>query len=188
MTAGGGDRWRSLGTDGPHIEVVEYNPDWRRVFEREAAAILGECRPWITDVHHIGSTSVPGLAAKPILDIMPIAAGTDDAARAVPRMEVLGYLYRGDNGIPGRFYFDRVDGGRAVAHVHMFPARHAHVESHLVFRDYLRARPFAARDYERLKRALASKYRDDRQAYTDSKAGFITGIIETAMSHSAATP
>ena len=167
--------------------MVEYNPEWSMVFEREATAILGECRPWITDVHHIGSTSVPGLAAKPVLDIMPIAASADDAATAVPRMEVLGYLYRGDNGIPGRLYFDRVEGGRAVAHVHMFPAGHLDVRKHLVFRDHLRTHRDSAHDYERLKRELASRYRDDRRAYTDSKAEFITGIIETAMSRSAAT-
>ena len=179
------DRWRSLGTDGAHIKIVEYDPEWPRVFEREAEAILEECRPCITEVHHIGSTSVTGLAAKPVLDMMLVVASPDDGTKAVPKMTKLGYLYSGESGIPGRFYFDRVVDGRTVAHVHMFPARHPDVRNHLAFRDYLRAHPDAAQDYERLKRKLASKYRDDRRTYTDAKAEFINMIIETAMSQPA---
>ena len=164
------DPWRSLGTRGGHVEIAEYSPDWPRIFEREAAAIMAACRPWVTEVHHVGSTSVPGLAAKPVLDMMPIAAGTPEGLEAVPRMTALGYLYSGENGIPGRFYFrqGRVD-GRTVAHVHMLPVGHPDARKHLVFRDHLRTHPDAAREYERLKRELASKYRDDRRTYTDAK-------------------
>ncbi len=117
-------RWRSLGTEGRHVEIVAHRPAWPEVFTFEAAAILEACRPWVTEVHHIGSTSVPGLAAKPVLDMMPIAANPEDGATAVPKMTALGYRYRGENGIPGRFYFDRIVDGRTVAHVHMFPAGH----------------------------------------------------------------
>ena len=173
--------WHSLGTPGEHIEIVEYNADWPRVFEREAAAILAACRPLITEVHHVGSTSVPGLAAKPILDILPVAAGVAEAHEAVSRMTALGYRYRGENGIAGRFYFDMVVDGRTVMHVHMFPSGHPEVQRHLVFRDHLRMNPDVAREYERLKRELASRYRDDRQTYTDSKAAFITGVIDAEL-------
>ena len=172
--------WRSLGTQGGHVEITEYNPEWPRVFEREAAAILKACRPWITNVHHIGSTSVPGLAAKPVLDIVPVAVTPAECAKAVPEMKNLGYRYRGENGIPGRFYFDRLVDGRTVVHAHMLPVGHLQVRQHLVFRDYLRTHPDAARDYEQLKRTLASKYRDDRPAYTQAKAEFTSGIIEAA--------
>ncbi len=175
------DLWQSLGTPGGYVEIVAYRAEWPRVFEREAAAILEACDPWVTEVHHIGSTSVPGLAAKPILDMMPIAAGAAEGFEAVVRMERLGYRYRGENGIPGRFYFNRFVDGRTVAHVHMLPVGHPDAEKQLAFRDYLRSHPEAARDYERLKRRLAVKYRNDGQAYTDSKAEFIDGIIATAM-------
>ncbi len=175
------DAWQSLRTPGEHIEIVEYRADWPRVFEREAAAILAACRPLIAEVHHIGSTSVPGLAAKPILDVLPVAAGQADAAEAVSRMTALGYRYRGENGIAGRFYFDRVVDGRTVMHVHVFPAGHPEIRRHLAFRDYLRTNPDIAREYERLKRELATRYRDDRRAYTDAKAAFITRVIEAAM-------
>ena len=175
------DRWQSLGTRGGHVEISEYSPDWPRTFDREAAAIMRACRPWVTEVHHVGSTSVPGLAAKPLLDMMPIAAGPAEGLQAVPRMTAFGYLYDGESGIPGRFYSDRVVDGRTIAHVHMLPVGHPDARKHLVFRDHLRTHPDAAREYERLKRELASKYRDDRRTYTDSKADFINGIIETAM-------
>ena len=174
------DPWKSLGTQTGHVEIAEYSPDWPLVFEREAAAILEACSPWVTEVHHVGSTSVPGLAAKPILDMMPIAAGPAEGLEAVPRMTALGYLYDGESGIPGRFYFDGVVDGRTVAHVHMLPEGHPAASKHLVFRDHLRTHPDAAREYELLKRELASKYRDDRCTYTDSKADFISAIIEAA--------
>lgn len=179
MTAA--DGWRSLGTPGRHVEIAEYSPGWPRVFERESAAILEACCPWVAAVHHVGSTSVPGLAAKPVLDMLPVAAGLAEALEAVPRMEALGYRYRGENGIAGRFYFEKSVDGRTVAHIHLFPAGHPAIYTHLAFRDYLRAHPDAARDYERLKRELAAKHRNDREAYTDAKTAFIQGIIAVAM-------
>ncbi|MYB84638.1 MAG: GrpB family protein [Chloroflexi bacterium] len=174
-------RWHSLGTQDGRIEIVEYNPDWPRLFEREAAAIRESCHPWVVEVHHVGSTAVPGLAAKPVLDVMPVAAGPADALEAVSPMTSLGYRYRGENGIKGRLYFEKAVDGRIVAHAHMFPPGHPAIRTHLAFRDYLRTHPGAARDYERLKRELAAKHRNDREAYTDAKAAFIEGIITAAM-------
>lgn len=173
-------RWGLLGTAGAHIEIVEYSPEWPRVFECEAAAILEVCRLWITAVHHVGSTSVAGLAAKPILDIVPIVSSPAEGSRAVCMMESLGYRYRGENGIAGRFYFDKIIAGRTVVHAHMFPVNHPDVSKHLMFRDYLRAHPDAAHEYAQLKRELASKYRDDRWNYTDAKSEFISKIIKIA--------
>ena len=173
--------WRSLGTQGGHIEIVEYNPGWPLAFEREAAAIEDACGPRVVEVHHVGSTSVPGLAAKPILDVMPVAAGPEEAFEAVSRMTALGYRCLGEYGIPGRLYFEKTVGGREVAHAHMFPSGHPAIRTHLAFRDYLRAHPDAARDYERLKRDLAAKHRNDREAYADAKAAFIEGIITAAL-------
>ena len=173
--------WHSLGTQGGRIEIVDYNPGWPRLFEREAAAILQACAPWVVEVHHVGSTAVPGLAAKPVLDVMPVAAGPAEALEAVSRMTALGYRYRGENGIAGRCYFEKAVDGRTVAHVHMFPLGHPAVRTHLAFRDYLRTHPDAARDYERLKWDLAAKYRNDRGAYTSAKAAFIEDIIAAAL-------
>lgn len=130
------DRLRSLGAPGGHVGIAGYSPDWPRIFEREGAAILTACRPWVTDVHRVGGTSVRGLAAKPIPGTMPIASGAAEGIEAVSRMSALGYRYRGENGIAGRFYCDRVVDGRTVAHVHMLPLGHPGIQRMLVFRDH----------------------------------------------------
>ena len=174
------DRWKSLGVQSGLVEIARYNAAWPRVFELESEAILGACRPWVTSVHHIGSTSVPGLAAKPILDLMPIAAGPQDCLEAVSRMIGLGY-HEGEMGIQGRSYFNKIVDERTVVHAHMFPAGHPAAEKHLVFRDHLRAHPDALREYESLKRTLASKHRDNREAYTNGKAKFVGRTIEAAL-------
>ena len=175
-------RWESLGTDGAHIEIVEYRAEWARMFELERAAILETCSPWVDDVHHVGSTAVPGLPSKPILDILPVVGSPAAAERVVAPMTTLGYLYRGENGIPGRFYFDKVVDGRTVVHNHMFPEDHPDVAKMVGFRDYLRTHEEAAIEYARLKQELASRFRNDRAAYTDSKEDFINRIVSAAQS------
>ena len=176
--------WRSLGTDGGHVEIVEYRPEWAEIFERERGAILEGCRPWVMEVHHVGSTSVPGLGAKPILDIMPVVASPNDGERAVEPMTTQGYKYRGENGLRGRFYFDKIVDGRTVVHCHMYPQGHSDVRKLVAFRNQLRTDSVMARDYERLKRELALKYRDDRPAYTDAKGTFVNEITTAALAES----
>ena len=176
--------WSLLGTDGGHIEVAEYRPEWAEIFGRERAAIIDGCGPWVMEVHHVGSTSVPGLAAKPLLDIMPVVANPDDGEDAVKPMATLGYRYREDNGLPGRFYFDKIVDERTVVHAHMYPQNQFDVRKLMAFRDHLRSHREAALAYEGLKRELASKYRNEREAYTDSKTAFIKCITEAALADS----
>ena len=176
--------WSPLGTDAGHIEIVEYRPEWRVIFEKEKGAILERCRPRVIEVHHVGSTSVPGLAAKPLLDIMPVVANPDDGESAVEPMTTLEYRYRGDNGLPGRFYFDKIVDGRTVVHTHMYPQDHFDVRKLVAFWDHLRSHHEAALAYEGLKRELASKFRDDRVSYTDAKGAFINEITAAALADS----
>ena len=178
---GSSNSWGLLGADGGHVEIVDYRPAWAEIFERERAAIIETCSPWVMEVHHVGSTSVPGLAAKPILDIMPVVASPDDGENAVEPMTALGYRYRGENGLPGRFYFDKIVDGRTVVHCHMYPQDHSDVRKLVAFRDRLRTDRETASEYERLKRELASKYRDDRESYTDGKGAFVNETTATAL-------
>ena len=176
--------WGLLGTEKGHVEIVEYRPEWAEIFERERAAILETCGPWVMEVHHVGSTSVPGLAAKPILDIMPVVASPKDGENAVEPMTTLGYHYTEENELPGRFYFDKIVGGLTVVHFHMYTQDHSDVRKLVAFRDQLRTDSVIARDYERLKRELALKYRDDRPTYTDAKGAFINEITALALAES----
>jgi len=177
------DIWASLGTVGKHIEVVDYRPEWPQVFERVAAELVSACHPWVTEVHHVGSTSVPGLAAKPILDVMPVVDTPEGGEQAVEAMTALGYQYRGEYGIPGRFYFVKNVESRRVVHVHMLPVGHSQMAM-VTFRDYLRANPAVAVEYERLKLRLAVEYQDERDAYTDAKGEFILRTVAAALDDS----
>jgi GrpB-like predicted nucleotidyltransferase (UPF0157 family) len=169
-----------LGTPGGHIELAEYDPRWPEIFAYEAARIRAACPGVFARIEHIGSTSVPGLCAKPILDIMPGAASFEDGLRAVAPLVKIGYVYFGENGITGRHYYDLTVGGRVVVHVHVFALGSPDWERHLLFRDYLRAHPKTAAEYAALKRGLAARHRDERAAYTDAKSGFINAVVEQA--------
>jgi len=125
-------------------------------------------------VHHVGSTSVPGLAAKPIIDLMPVVGDLAEIDRLRGRVEALGYGWHGELGIAGRRYctLDDQAGVRAVQ-LHIFQANSPHVERHVALRDYLRAHPEVARAYENEKRRAQSLHPDDSHRYTDEKAAWI---------------
>jgi GrpB-like predicted nucleotidyltransferase (UPF0157 family) len=163
------------------VIIVDYDPAWLERYEAERARILSAIAPWVAAIEHIGSTSVPGLGAKPIIDIMVAVRSLDDAMQCVEPLGVLGYQYHPEfeDTLPERRYFNR--GPRDDRyHLHMVELTSGFWERHLLFRDYLRAHPEAAQEYERLKRDLAARHRDDRGAYTDAKAAFVRSIEEKA--------
>ena len=164
-----------------HITVVPYDPAWPGLYEAEAQAIAGVLGQRLTAIHHIGSTAVPGLAAKPIIDIMPVVHSLSgaDAARGV--LEALGYEYLGEFGIPGRRYLRR--GGDERTHqVHIFAeGDRENIARHLAFRDYLRAHPDVCAEYAALKRALAARYPYDIESYCDGKADFVKKYESLAL-------
>ncbi len=160
------------------VIIVDYDPFWAQMFEDEKVYILKALSDLVIRVEHVGSTSVSGLAAKPIIDIMVIVPDRKTGEKSIAPLTALGYEYRGELGIPGRFYFTK--GIPRTYHLHMYPLGHSEVDRHLLFRDYLRAHPGAARKYAKLKYALAEKYRDDREAYTEAKTDFIRAIETNA--------
>ncbi len=156
------------------VVIVDYDPHWAEMFETEKTLILDALPGLGVTVEHIGSTSVPGLAAKPIIDMIVIVPDPTTGEKCIAPLVALGYAYRGENGIPGRFYFGK--GRPHTHHLHMYPRGHPEIERHLLFRDYLRAHPDAAREYAELKRALAEKFRNEREAYTEAKTDFVKSI------------
>jgi GrpB-like predicted nucleotidyltransferase (UPF0157 family) len=155
------------------VTLAAYDPAWPQLAARHAErlAVLGGT---LVAVHHIGSTSVPGLAAKPIIDLMPLVTSLAalDAERG--RLEALGYDWHGEFGIAGRRYCALCDAaGNRLAHVHFFSADSPQVERHIAFRDYLRAHAAAARAYEREKRRARELHPEDSHAYTDEKAAWV---------------
>lgn len=168
--------WEELGTANDEIEVVTHRDKWVAAFESESKRIMLHCSGILTAIEHIGSTSVPGLAAKSVLDIMlGLATGTD-GEKLVKPMTDLGYEFLGEYGIEGRYFFVLKHQNRTVVHAHGFAITNDNWHRHLFFRDYLINHPDARKEYERIKLKLAEQYRKDRKAYSDGKSDFIRSI------------
>ena len=140
----------------------------------------------VAAVEHVGSTAVPGLPAKPTIDILVVVPDPASGRKAVAPLTAIGYEFRGELGIPGRFYFSK--GLRRTHHLHLYPRGHPEIARLLLFRDYLRAHPEAARAYADLKLALAERFPNDREAYTEAKSGFIKSIEEKTRALGGGSP
>jgi len=159
------------------VEVVPHNPEWRSLFQQEADAITLPLGANFAAIHHIGSTSIPGIFAKPIIDILIEVENIQQVDEQVTAMENLGYAAMGEFGIPGRRYFrkDNTEGDR-THHVHIFQVGSPEIGRHLAFRDYLIAHPQEAQVYSELKQQLAKAYPHDIEAYMDGKDAWIKVI------------
>jgi len=164
------------------IELVPPNPDWPERFAEEAArlrAILPA--ELLIDLEHIGSTAVPGLPAKPVIDLLAIVRDLDAAkARLVAPLEAAGYAYRDRGPDTDRLFFVKglpPSAPHRTHHLHIMEEGPGALK-HLAFRDYLRDHPGEAGRYAELKRDLASRFRDDREAYTEGKGDFIEEVLD----------
>jgi GrpB-like predicted nucleotidyltransferase (UPF0157 family) len=168
--------------DPDPVILLPYNPEWPRMFERERARLEPLIREYIFSFEHVGSTSVPDLAAKPVIDILIGVKTLADDKYFVPLMVSAGYVYIQvyEEQLPERRYLKKQVKGRHTHHLHMAETTSAFYRDHLLFRDYLRTHPETAKEYETLKRQLAIKFKHDREAYTDSKADFIQGVLQKA--------
>lgn len=160
------------------VEIAEYDPAWPERFRAladRAASALGELA---LCVEHVGSTAVPGLAAKPVIDL-DVVVRPQDVQRAVQRLASLGYVHRGELGVPGRHAFTPPP-GEAKHHLYLCAAGSRGLADHLRFRDHLRADPAAAARYASLKRGLAERHRDDPEGYQRGKRAFIDALAAAA--------
>lgn len=155
------------------VEVVEYDPTWTGKFEEESGKIRRLFDSELVAIHHIGSTSVPGLDAKPIIDMMPVVRQIERVDGLIGHMEALGYRSFGEHGIPGRRFFAKGEDVRTV-HVHIFEAEDEGVVRHLAFRDYLMAFPDVRIEYAALKKQLASQHPDDIESYIQGKQEWVS--------------
>lgn len=160
------------------VRIADHDPEWPRRFARwheRLTAALGEVA---LRVEHVGSTSVPGLPAKPVLDLQVSVARLVDEDAYVPPLERCGLQLRSRDDLH-RFFRPFPDRPREV-HVHVCAAGSAWERDHLLFRDYLRATPHACQAYAAVKREAAARWADDRLAYTDAKSGVILRLMEDA--------
>ncbi len=162
------------------LEVVDSSDRWPALYEREAERLRRALGDHIVRIHHIGSTSVPGLAAKPIIDILLEVRSVEALDGCAAAMRCLGYEPRGEFGIPGRRYYPK-GGDQRTHHVHAFAADDPHVLPHLAFRDYLRTHPESAAAYADVKRQAAAAHATDPEGYMDDKHAFVERTVEKAV-------
>ena len=174
-----------------HVVLADYSPAWPQIAAAHADR-LRALGPPLVAVHHIGSTSVPGLTAKPIIDLMPLVTDLAELDQQRARLEALGYEWHGELGIPGRRYCTLSDAtGARIVQLHCFQAGSPHAARHLAFRDYLRAHPEAARAYETEKRRARDLHPNDSHAYSDEKSPWIQTTEATALTwlaHQSSSP
>lgn len=169
-----------LGLNRKIVEVVSYRPQWKLLFEDERKLLKKAVGEYAIEIEHIGSTSVFGLDAKPIIDIVVAVEKIEDAEKCVPPLENIGYEYRGEQGIAGRYYFSKGTPTLSTHHLNVVEINGDFWKSHILFRDYLRQHDDAAAEYGNLKRKLAAKYKNNRKEYTESKAEFIEKVLTAA--------
>ncbi|WP_137156360.1 GrpB family protein [Rhizobium sp. FKL33] len=161
---------------GEPVIIVAYDPAWPEIFEalrRRIAAALG---PVAKAVEHVGSTAVPGLAAKPIIDIDVVIADETALPAAINGLAAIGYAHQGEKGVAGRHAF-AAPAGLAQHHLYVCAEGSPELRRHLAFRDRLRAEPDLAAAYGALKQRLAAEYGRDRDGYTQAKTAFIEAAL-----------
>jgi GrpB-like predicted nucleotidyltransferase (UPF0157 family) len=165
------------------IEVVPYNPSWRNEFENESKRVTSALGENVVVVHHIGSTAIPNIYAKPIVDLLVEVKDITQVGDRNWAMEALGYEVMGEFGISGRRYFRKDnEAGIRTHHIHTYEVASSEVERHLAFRDYIIAHPEDAQKYSDLKRELVKKLSiDDIEGYMNGKDAFIKEMEKRAV-------
>ena len=167
----------SIKVDFFKVEVAPHDPTWRRSFETESKLIALALRDNVVAIHHIGSTAIPQIHAKPIIDMLVEVKDIIKLDTQSSEIEALGYQAMGEFGISGRRFFRKGnEAGIRTHHIHTFEVASPQIERHLAFRDYMISHPEDAQQYSELKRELANKYHDNIQGYMDGKDGFIKAM------------
>ena len=168
------------------VEIHDYKPLWADEFQRIGSSLRHALGDTAHRIDHIGSTSVVGLAAKPVIDVQISVCSLEPMGAYLPQLEALGYRWRADNPEKTKRYFREAAGGRRT-HIHVRKRGSWHEQYALLFRDYLRLHVDDQRIYEGVKRQLAARYPHDRHAYTDAKSDIFWELIRRADGWAAET-
>ncbi|WP_342501389.1 GrpB family protein [Bacillus sp. FSL W7-1085] len=165
-----------LGLPRGEVFLVPWSIEWAKEFESEKRKIIGDIGQYIINVHHIGSTAVKGLSAKPIIDIAIEIEHFFDGEKCVIALEALGYSYKGTDVLPERHYFNK--GEPRTHQIHMYQRHNKYLLEQLNFRDYLRNNEQARSEYQQLKLKLSRLHGNDKHKYAHEKTDFIKSILE----------
>ncbi len=164
-----------LGLKRGELCVSPYREEWKNLFEIEKRDIEKAIGDYIEDIQHVGSTSIPGMPAKPILDIAIAVKNFEEARICIEPLCKMGYTFKGENGIPRRHYF--LKGEPCTHHIHLLEKISEEWEKLILFRDYLRSNQKTAEEYKELKRDLLQRLQGDRKAYQAAKTDFVAAVI-----------
>jgi len=167
-----------IGLQRKKVELLPYNPAWQRLYQEEAKFLRSVIEKDVLDIQHVGSTSIPGAEAKPIIDIAIGVENLKKAEKYVKPLTQLGYEYKYNAGIRGRRFFAKGSEKNRTCYIHIVKLDGRIWKNFIFFRDYLRKHKTTVKEYNELKERLAKKYKNDRYAYTAQKDSFIKGIIK----------
>lgn len=162
------------------VEVRDYDPAWKVEFEDEKNVLLQHFPREILEVSHGGSTSVPDMRSKPIIDMFAVVPNLADAESLRERLEALGYHYRGEEGVPGRILFAKGPEEKRTHHLNLVEKTNEQWLNHISLREYYIRHPDVARQYMELKESLAKQFPNDRGDYGKGKKEFIQSVLERA--------
>lgn len=165
------------------VELLPHDPAWAALAVTYAEALAGLLGDNLIVVHHIGSTAIPGIRAKPIIDLLPVVADLAAVDRARPALEAAGHAWKGEFGLPGRRYLPRDDAatGRRLMHLHLYERGSHEIARHLAFRDYMRGHPKEAAAYEAEKLRCMALEPGDRARYSEAKGPWIEAAERRAL-------
>ncbi len=161
------------------VVIVKYDQQWVKTFRTLRDEIAPFLNGLIVGIEHVGSTAIRGVAAKPIIDMDVIVRSREDIPRVIEKLSTLGYRHLGDLGIAGREAFESPK-GKPSHHLYVCNFDSRELRRHLAFRDYLRNHPDDALRYSELKKSLAGRYGNERDAYTEAKKDFVEKILRSA--------
>jgi GrpB-like predicted nucleotidyltransferase (UPF0157 family) len=167
------------------VQLTPHDPTWAAAARDRANALDAALGQVLVNVHHIGSTSIPAIVAKPILDLMPEVTSLAALDQARGALEAMGYAWWGEYGLPGRRYCTLVEPatGKRLVQLHCYATGSSEITRHLAFRDHLRRHPELAAEYERMKLRCRDRHPEDSHAYTDCKSEWIRRVEADALAN-----
>ena len=175
-------RIKIIGLQRKKVKLFSYKPEWEKLYKKEEKLLRNAIGKYAEDIQHVGSTSIPGVKAKPIIDIIIGVKQLKIGEKCIKPLEELGYEYKHDAGIRGRHFFAKGSEKNRTHYVHTVKLNGRFWKNCILFRDYLRKHKRAVKEYNELKDKLAEKYKDDRDKNTAKKDSFIQGIIKKTES------
>ena len=175
------EQFMSIGIKRKTVKVFKYNPEWKNEYLKEKNTLKDALKNYNVDIQHVGSTSIVGCKAKPIIDIAIGVSNLEYGKRLIPILQKIGYHYDGRNDFGVRYFLKKCENDIETYFIHIEDKNSIIWQHHILFRDYMNFNPEEVTKYSELKENLAQKFCDDRKSYTKAKEAYIEKIIDKAF-------